>query len=211
MPTPKASPPDTYNGEQVKGSQEVFWDRYQDAGGDAMWAKLKGADAKATLQERSEQLEVAVYHSWGGNQKVKSLSNTQRAAMERYRNLGGQAAWAKAGGGKATFGERLEKLERNAFMASGGDKQTDAKELSAIVERYLAVGGDAAWSKAGGKATTHMRDRVLQMEQAEYDAAGGDVAWLRCGLSDDNVSSKNLHTRALFLQSLKGAEAVPLV
>jgi hypothetical protein len=210
VPMPKPSYPDTYNGEQVKGSQEVFWDRYQDAGGDAMWAKLKGANTKATLQERSEQLEVAVYHSWGGDRKVTSLSNKQRNAMERYRNLGGEAAWAKAGGGKATFGERLEKLERNAYLASGGDKQTDRDEMSAIVERYLTVGGDAAWSKAGGSTTTPMRDRVLQLEQAEYDAAGGDVAWLRCGLSDDNVSSKNLHTRALFLQSLKGAETIPL-
>ncbi|MEO6744637.1 MAG: hypothetical protein ABIN08_09175 [Caldimonas sp.] len=205
----QVSPPDTFNGEQVKG-QEIFWERYQEFGGDAAWAKLKGASQKAKLMERAEQLELALYHSYGGDAKTQTLGSKHRSAMKRYADLGGNAAWVKAGGSKEGFGARVERLERDAFMASGGDKQTDNNEISAIVERYVAVGGDTAWAKAGGSAKTPIRDRVLQLEKAAYDAAGGDLAWLRCGLSDDNVTAKNLYDRALFLQSLKGAEAIPL-
>ena len=214
QPVPKtAAPPATFQGEKVKGDSnlEVWWQRYQTFGGDAAWAKVKGGAPTTKLEERGQKLEVAHYHSLGGDPKRTVLTDGHRDLIKRYLDLGGNAAWAKAGGGTDLLGTRVEKLERNAFMASGGDKQTDKKEITAIVERYLAMGGDTVWTKAGGNAKTAIRDRVLQLEKARYDAAGGDVAWLRCGISGENMVAKYLGSRALFMESLAGSETIPFV
>ena len=95
------------------------------------------------------------------------------------------------------------KFFKSQELKTDGDK--------ALWSRYVAVGGDAGWMRAGGDDNATLADRTATMEQARYLALGGDIAWMSSGLGDPLSGAVPLHERVAKLTGFAGVDAQVLV
>ena len=171
--------PKLFNGANIK---EEDWKKYQALGGDDEWSKVCGDAATNSLLKRIRLLR-------------------------EYRQLGGGVAWA-AIQGKADepLESRITQMNDSRYVQYGGGKEKKPADRASLVNEYEALGGDAAWARAGGEAAVTLADRIARFASTKYSALGGDVAWLRAG--GDELAG--IPKRVKVLQALADVSNIPI-